>query len=56
MFRFKKNPAGKPKPLNQNKNIPTKQFTNPTNPDKDYSSDRTPLPPFDTDFVYYEEK
>ena len=56
MFWSKKNSERKPKPVNQNKNIPLNQLTNPANPDKDYSSDRTPLPPFDTGFVYYEEK
>jgi len=52
----KKNPGRKPKPSSGVKNIPAGRLSPPQNLDKPCTSDRTPLPPFDTGFVYYEEK
>jgi hypothetical protein len=55
MFWQKKNPSSQPQPA-----APKKNIANPNTPpsalDKPYRTDRTPLPPFDTGFVYYEEK
>ena len=56
MFGPKKNLDRKPKPSTPAKNIPLDRLTPNQNSDKPYNTDRTPSPPFDTGFVYYEEK